>query len=45
MIFMIETAHQPINVPDGHDCARLHGHLFRIEIHDTADLGERTRYG
>lgn len=28
-----EAAHRLPNVPDGHKCARLHGHSFRVEIH------------
>ncbi|HXS73238.1 MAG TPA: 6-carboxytetrahydropterin synthase QueD [Rhodanobacteraceae bacterium] len=32
-IFDIEAAHRLPNVPQGHKCARLHGHSFRIEIH------------
>lgn len=31
--FQIEAAHRLPNVPDGHQCSRLHGHSFRIEIH------------
>ena len=31
--FTIEAAHRLPNVPDGHKCARLHGHSFRIELH------------
>lgn len=31
--FQIEAAHRLPHVPDGHQCARLHGHSFRIEIH------------
>ena len=31
--FRIEAAHCLPNVPDGHKCARLHGHSFGIEIH------------
>jgi 6-pyruvoyltetrahydropterin/6-carboxytetrahydropterin synthase len=27
-----EAAHRLPNVPDGHKCARLHGHSFRIRI-------------
>lgn len=30
--FQIEAAHRLPNVPEGHRCARLHGHSFRIEI-------------
>lgn len=32
-IFTIEAAHRLPNVPEGHKCARLHGHSFRVEIH------------
>jgi len=32
-IFHIEAAHRLPNVPEGHKCARLHGHSFRIELH------------
>jgi 6-pyruvoyltetrahydropterin/6-carboxytetrahydropterin synthase len=31
--FHIEAAHRLPNVPDGHKCARLHGHSFQIGIH------------
>lgn len=31
--FTLEAAHRLPNVPEGHKCARLHGHSFRIEIH------------
>lgn len=32
-IFQIEAAHRLPHVPEGHKCARLHGHSFRIEVH------------
>ena len=32
-VFQIEAAHRLVQVPDGHKCARLHGHSFRVEIH------------
>lgn len=32
-VFTVEAAHRLPNVPEGHKCARLHGHSFRIEIH------------
>lgn len=32
-IFTLEAAHRLPDVPEGHKCARLHGHSFRIEIH------------
>jgi len=30
--FQVEAAHRLPNVPEGHKCARLHGHSFRIEV-------------
>ncbi len=32
-VFAIEAAHRLPNVAEGHKCARLHGHSFRIELH------------
>jgi 6-pyruvoyltetrahydropterin/6-carboxytetrahydropterin synthase len=32
-VFTLESAHRLPNVPDGHKCARVHGHSFRIEVH------------
>ncbi len=31
--FQFEAAHRLPNVPDGHKCARLHGHSFRVRIY------------
>jgi len=31
--FNIEAAHRLPNVPEGHKCARLHGHSFLVSIH------------
>jgi 6-pyruvoyltetrahydropterin/6-carboxytetrahydropterin synthase len=31
--FALESAHRLPNVPEGHKCARVHGHSFRVEIH------------
>ncbi len=31
--FRFEAAHRLPNVPEGHKCARLHGHSFRVGIH------------
>lgn len=31
--FTFEAAHRLPNVPEGHKCARLHGHSFRVAIH------------
>lgn len=30
--FRFEAAHRLPNVPEGHKCARLHGHSFRVEV-------------
>src|SRR5215831_13202850 len=30
--FTIEAAHRLPRVPQGHKCARLHGHSFRVEL-------------
>jgi 6-pyruvoyltetrahydropterin/6-carboxytetrahydropterin synthase len=38
--FTLEAAHRLPNVPDGHKCARLHGHSFRVELHVTGEVGE-----
>lgn len=31
--FTFEAAHRLPNVPEGHKCARLHGHSFRVALH------------
>ncbi|HEU4557543.1 MAG TPA: 6-carboxytetrahydropterin synthase QueD [Longimicrobium sp.] len=36
--FGFEAAHRLPNVPEGHKCARLHGHSFRVEVHVRGDL-------
>jgi len=41
-IFQIEAAHHLPHVPEGHKCARIHGHSFRIEIHVSGEVGELT---
>lgn len=40
--FTFEAAHRLPNVPDGHKCARLHGHSFRVELHVAGPVGERS---
>jgi 6-pyruvoyltetrahydropterin/6-carboxytetrahydropterin synthase len=40
--FTFEAAHLLPNVPEGHKCARLHGHSFRAEIHVHGEAGETT---
>jgi len=31
--FTFEAAHRLPHVPQGHKCARLHGHSYRVEVH------------
>ena len=31
--FTFEAAHRLPNVPEGHKCARLHGHSYSVEVH------------
>lgn len=37
-----EAAHRLPHVPEGHKCARLHGHSFRVELHVRGPLDKRT---
>ena len=39
-VFQVEAAHRLPNVPEGHKCARLHGHSFRIEVHVSGPVEE-----
>lgn len=41
-IFQVEAAHRLPNVPEGHKCARLHGHSFTIEVRVDGPVGENS---
>jgi len=38
--FHFEAAHRLPNVPEGHKCARLHGHSFHLRLYLTGPVGE-----
>ena len=38
--FTFEAAHRLPNVPEGHKCARLHGHSFRVRVSLEGPVGE-----
>jgi 6-pyruvoyltetrahydropterin/6-carboxytetrahydropterin synthase len=40
--FSFEAAHLLPNVPDGHKCARLHGHSFHVRVSVDGPVGNRT---
>jgi 6-pyruvoyltetrahydropterin/6-carboxytetrahydropterin synthase len=41
-IFTLEAAHRLPNVPEGHKCARLHGHSFRVEVRVRGEVDAHT---
>lgn len=40
--FTFEAAHRLPNVPEGHKCARLHGHSFTVRLYVAGDVGEKS---
>lgn len=40
--FTFESAHRLPHVPEGHKCARLHGHSYRVQIHVEGAVGSDT---
>ena len=39
--FTFEAAHRLPNVPEGHKCARLHGHSFNVRVTVRGDVDPR----
>ena len=37
--FTFEAAHRLPNVPEGHKCARLHGHSYVVVLHVEGEVG------
>jgi 6-pyruvoyltetrahydropterin/6-carboxytetrahydropterin synthase len=40
--FSFESAHRLPNVPEGHKCARLHGHSYVVTVAVEGPMGEET---
>ena len=40
--FTFEAAHRLPNVPEGHKCARLHGHSFAVRLYVAGDVGKES---
>jgi queuosine biosynthesis protein QueD len=40
--FVFEAAHRLPHVPEGHKCARLHGHSFTTQIHVSGEVDRLT---
>ena len=40
--FGFESAHSLPNVPEGHKCARLHGHSFRVRVVVEGPVGDQS---
>jgi len=40
--FKFEAAHKLPNVPEGHQCGRLHGHSFKVRVTVSGEIDENT---
>ncbi|NIH16413.1 6-carboxytetrahydropterin synthase QueD [Serratia symbiotica] len=40
--FQFEAAHRLSHVPEGHKCARLHGHSFMVRLEVTGEVNHHT---
>lgn len=40
--FTFEAAHRLPNVPEGHKCARLHGHSYHVTVSVTGPIGDNS---
>ena len=40
--FGFEAAHRLPNVAPDHKCSRLHGHSYRVEVHVSGPVGEKS---
>ena len=39
--FSLECAHRLPRVPEGHKCARMHGHSFKVTVRVAGEIDER----
>ncbi len=39
--FTFDAAHRLENLPEGHKCARMHGHTYRLRVHVGGSIDER----
>ena len=42
--YSFSAAHQLTKVPDGHPCARLHGHNYLVEVEVRGEVSERNGF-
>lgn len=40
--FKFEAAHKQVTFPNGHQCANLHGHSFKLEVFVTGEIDPKT---